>query len=47
MDIIDTEKIPGQFLDNFWIRKCRARFNNLRDEQAAQLEKLILAVSKR
>jgi hypothetical protein len=47
MDIIDSEKTPGQFLDNFWIRKCRARFNNLRKEQATQLENLILTVAKR
>jgi len=41
MDIIDSEEIPGQFLDNFWVRKCRARFDNLREEQAAQLKNLI------
>ncbi len=42
MDIIDSKMIPGQFFDNFRIRKCRARFGNLRGEQANQLENLIL-----
>jgi hypothetical protein len=40
MDIIVSEENPGQFLENFWIRKCRARFDNLRDEQAGLLENL-------
>ena len=47
LDIIDTKKITGQFLDNFWVRKCRARFGNLRAEQTAQLENLIITVSNR
>ncbi len=41
MNIIETEKIPGEFLPNFWISKFRARFDNLREEQIALLENLI------
>lgn len=41
IDIIASEKIPGQFLDNFWVRKCRARFDNLQEEQASLLKYLI------
>jgi hypothetical protein len=41
MEIIDSEKIPGEFLQNFWLRKYRARFDNLRKGQLALLENLI------
>lgn len=42
LEVVATEKIPGEFLSDFWIRKCRARFANLRAEQADLLESLIL-----
>jgi len=41
MEIIDSEKIPGEFLQNFWLRKYRARFDNLQKGQLALLENLI------
>ena len=43
LDVIATEKIPGEVLSNFWIRKCRARFIGLRAEQLNLLENLIIS----
>lgn len=43
MKIVESERIPGKFLDNFSVRRCRARFDNLPQEKATQLENLIIA----
>jgi len=42
LDLVSTARVPGEFLPNFWSRKCRARFTELREEQADLLESYIL-----
>jgi len=46
MEILDSEKIPGKFLQNFWVTKYRAHFINLQIEQIALLENLIDTVTQ-
>ena len=45
MKVLSTEKIQGQFVEDLGMRKCRARFNDLKDFQKSQLIDLILHVS--
>jgi len=47
VDILESKMIRGQFFNGFWMRKCRARFGRLRDEQAHRLEELIFSFASR
>jgi len=39
--IVETETIPGQFLTNFEIRKCRLKFLKIEDDQNSHLENIL------
>ena len=45
MKVLNTEKIPGKFLEDLGLRKCRAKFCGLDDPQKSQLANIIVNVS--
>lgn len=45
LKVIGTEKVPGEFMEELGIRKCRARFHQLDKSQRAQLKNLIVTSS--
>ena len=40
--IIDSENIPGQFLSNFEVKKCRLQFVELQEEQSSGIESIVV-----
>jgi len=40
--IIDSETIPGRFLSNFEVKKCRMQFVELQEEQAYGIETIVV-----
>ena len=42
MKVLSTEMMPGQFLEDLGLRRCRARFCNLDTDQKSQLANIIV-----
>ena len=40
--IIDSENIPGRFLSNFEVKKCRMQFVELQEEQSSGIETIVV-----
>ena len=45
MNVLDTEKVPGQFMKDVGLRKCRAKFCQVDDTQLEQLATIIVKSS--
>lgn len=42
MKVLSTETVKGEFLEDLGLRRCRARFQQLDEEQARQLTEIIV-----
>jgi hypothetical protein len=41
VDVLESNTIPGKFIKEFRLRKCRMRFQELSDVQLAQIDSII------
>lgn len=43
--VLSSETLPGHFIEEFGVRKCRVQFKHLAEEQVQQLENIIVGSS--